>query len=264
MQAEVGTPALAGWLGGEEEGRGRRRREGRDPIAYFVRNAPSQGNPSSATCSGRSCWLFRTAGTGGWIRWWTHWLSWQLLSRIPVSTGVGTWPLCSFSFAILRPSRRETNAFARPFARHAEQGWATIPLAYIKELDLIEQRRSNLRKPRAPRKNLALPRQHTTTRNFQQQKRSRRERGTRHHLCHAFCVLLHSLGFMNAHTFFRQLFRTHPLQPSTLDALPPPSHCRSFVCCRQWLSGAPVAVIGVAVPLTPEQFRRSATLWRLP
>ena len=50
-------------------------------------------------------------------------------------------------------SRRETNAATRPFARLAEQSWVTIVLAYIKELDLIEQRRSDLRNPRPPRRN---------------------------------------------------------------------------------------------------------------
>ena len=52
------------------------------------------------------------------------------------------------------------------------------------------------------------PRQQTT-RNFQQQKRGRRERESdpralgseRDHL-HALCILLHSLGFTSAHTFW--------------------------------------------------------------
>ena len=70
----------------------------------------------------------------------------------------GRWDLASQFLLLEYPpahaiSRRETNTFARPFARLAEQGCARIVLAYIKELDIIEQRRSDLRNPRAPRRN---------------------------------------------------------------------------------------------------------------
>ena len=59
MQTEVGTPALAGWLGGvgEREGGG-----ALDPIAYFVRYAAFAGRPEL----GHLRWAMMSALQDGW------------------------------------------------------------------------------------------------------------------------------------------------------------------------------------------------------
>ena len=83
------------------------------PARLFTSNdsPPSRGGPSRATYSGRSCRLFRTAGTVGWIKCWTHWLSWFAIEQ--ASLDGGCWGLASL-FYLLRTIWRMLCFAGRP------------------------------------------------------------------------------------------------------------------------------------------------------
>ena len=148
MQTEVGTPTLAGWLGGEMPP---------GPVAHFERYAAFARRPEVGH-SQRAILSVLQDGWFGRIDQVMKTLALMAVAIEQASLDGGRWDLASLFLLHRDPpahavSRRETHAATRPFARLAEQGWATTVLAYIRELDLIEQRRSDLRNPRPPRRN---------------------------------------------------------------------------------------------------------------
>ena len=237
-------------------------------IAYFERYAAFAGRPEF----GHLQWAIVSALQDGWYGRMDQVMGVLDLMAAAIdqaSLDGERWGLASLFLLLRDPpahdiSRRETNSFARPFVRLAEQGTGHDCIRLFQRA--CPHRAAPLR-PAQPSGASKEPSRCPG---------SRRRRGTSSSKSEAegkgkvswvratpslprFFASCCTRWVLRARTPFSQYVQ-NSLLATECAGRASPSHCRSFVCCGQWLSGAPVAVIGVAVPLTPEAFQMFSNL----